>query len=396
MTRVISLIIQSELEQIETQSNTVDHPSVVQYRQSDTHRRQISRQACKAYHALYHGEADYIEVIDHTNTSYNKRRGIITEYCVDSGLFVIRLATKNTPCPTRYSGECATIGAEYLVHLPNDSQFANQNRPLPPSHSVTIFKMLPSLTSPHVTLVLEKSRIKLINDSLPNPDNIRIEFVRPLVMTHRRQDELTLILQREQSSIPSDPFTQSHRRWRYHDECGVYTLTRRRPKRHNASPTPTQSFKKSKVCSGAKIGAHLQCPCHGSVACTHRYLCGPIDDKASPSTDAQSYNHNHHSAVISDKEDIDVSAAQFGLTYLIRPDDILFDFPFHTVDSIVPFASARLNELNIARDFAVVPSEEEIMQRLSKYPVSITNKDMCSLYPSENITGAMAQFAISW
>jgi len=132
------------------------------------------------------------------------------------------------------------------------------------------------------------------------------------------------------------------------------------------------------------------------VACTDRYLCGPIDDKAKPSTDAQSYNHNHHSAVISDKADIDVSAAQFGLTYLIRPDDILFDFPFHTVDSIVPFASALLNELNIARDFAVVPSEEEIMQRLSKFPVSITNKDMYSLYPSENITGAMAQFAISW
>ena len=90
------------------------------------------------------------------------------------------------------------------------------------------------------------------------------------------------------------------------------------------------------------------------------------------------------------------SEAALDLEYLAKPDDIQFQFPFYTSSSMIPHASLHLNELNMMKNFKFTKTEEEIMQRLSAYTVSVTNRDIYSLYPQNKITGQILALGIAW
>ena len=79
-----------------------------------------------------------------------------------------------------------------------------------------------------------------------------------------------------------------------------------------------------------------------------------------------------------------------------RPDDIQIQFPFRTSQSDISRASLELNELNLMKNFKLVRTEEDIMESMSAYPVTITNRDVYSLRSRNQITGAILEFGISW
>jgi len=55
-----------------------------------------------------------------------------------------------------------------------------------------------------------------------------------------------------------------------------------------------------------------------------------------------------------------------------------------------------INELNMMKNFKFTKTEEEIMERLSAYTVSVTNRDIYSLYLQNKITGQILALGIAW
>ena len=72
----------------------------------------------------------------------------------------------------------------------------------------------------------------------------------------------------------------------------------------------------------------------------------------------------------------------------------MIDFPFVTENSIVPSTALYLSELNLSPITHQVMSEEIVISRLVKSIYGpITNRDVYSLYPHNNINGSTL---ISW
>ncbi len=70
---------------------------------------------------------------------------------------------------------------------------------------------------------------------------------------------------------------------------------------------------------------------------------------------------------------------------LIFSTTLKFMFPFPMIDGIIPYLSLGLNELNTASVTNVFTKEDNMVKQLCQYSISITNKDVYSLYPHNNI-----------
>jgi hypothetical protein len=73
-----------------------------------------------------------------------------------------------------------------------------------------------------------------------------------------------------------------------------------------------------------------------------------------------------------------------------------FEIPFSTSQSIIPSATTYLNKLNVMRIRQSSVKEDVLMQRLSHYVTGISNKDVFSLYPQNNLTAKMFNFLLGW
>ena len=87
---------------------------------------------------------------------------------------------------------------------------------------------------------------------------------------------------------------------------------------------------------------------------------------------------------------------EFPMEMLCNPDDIVFSVPFATTGSIVPSAAFNLNEINITKNIGEVISEDAIMSRINLYFSHLTNRDVYSLYPNNNITHPIIDFFTTW
>ncbi len=76
----------------------------------------------------------------------------------------------------------------------------------------------------------------------------------------------------------------------------------------------------------------------------------------------------------------------FPMDLLCHPDDIVLSVPFTTNGSLVPQAAMYLNELNLSKDHGEVVPEEVLMQQLGLYFTNLTNRNVYSLHPNNNIT----------
>ena len=87
---------------------------------------------------------------------------------------------------------------------------------------------------------------------------------------------------------------------------------------------------------------------------------------------------------------------ELAIEMLCNPDDIVFSVPFATNGSIVPSAAFNLNEINITKNIGKVISEDAIMSRINLYFSHLTNRDVYSLYPNNNITHPIIDFFTTW
>jgi hypothetical protein len=87
---------------------------------------------------------------------------------------------------------------------------------------------------------------------------------------------------------------------------------------------------------------------------------------------------------------------ELAMEMLCKPDDIVFSVPFATTGSIVPSVAFNLNEINITKNIGKVISEGAIMSRMNLYFSHLTNRDVYSLYPNNNITHSIIDLFTSW
>ena len=334
------------------------------------YKEQALRQSSHVYHSLYRGKLDEITVIDSPNSHINKRDGVITQYVPKDAVFKVKLCSKNHPVPSVHVGEDHSIPAEYLHQKHKDAQESD----FPISHPVVI-NMRAGKDNVQASFNIERGTIDAIKSSLPHGKEIHISFVRPFVIGTKMSKELSKTLLKEEYTITRTTQEKSNPRWSYYLSEGVFFFKSRR------------RIKTKEAISDELALSYKHCPCHRNLSCTYATQCGPCQV---PEPDEEIHG-------CEEKEvKKNPSQAPLDLEYLSKPDDIQFQFPFYTSSSMIPHASLHLNELNMMKNFKFIKTEEEIMQRLSAYTVSVTNRDIYSLYPQNKITGQILALGIAW
>jgi len=326
------------------------------------------RQAAHAYHSLYRGDLDAVIVEQSGDASLSGRFGVITQFLeptskLPSGSYVTRLRTKKSIQPTLYSGKKRFISPEYLqAHV----LLGTKKKPLPLCHSIAIAYEESNGTNKVFSFIITRATIDGLFHTLPADESAYVRFVEQYLPS-RRGDIFVgnagahVNLKLHKSS--------NHDRSRYFKRDGIFRY----------------SFKRSRngVCI-KNTPSVQQCPCHQSLTCEFRELCGPCSESYASDPFLKS-------SVPAPKHD-----DGFNMDLVLRPDERVIECPFVTQSAIVPNAALYLNELNIMASTREIVPEETIMTRLSKFVDSITNRDVFSLYPHHNISVPIFNLLLGW
>ena len=334
--------------------------------------RQISRQASLAFHVLYRGEADRIQVTDSMDSSINHRQGIITGYDEFKHAFIVRLNTRFVSKASFFTGEKRLIEAKFLQPIPYIRYDYEQKLriygelrtaipPLPTSFSAIVTAISPVEGCIHYTTIpIVKSILDVIKSSNPCMNDLSFSMIRPLIDTFRSQDQTKHVVTHPiesndtSDSIESAKTTQEAMFIQYPDtdRCSVVSCA---------------------YCDTQEI-------------CDHHGVCNSCNSRSKPLCEITRKSFGEQ---FMDSSNVDPDL-------FLKPDNLRFVLPFYTTGASLLSASIQLNEMNVARTIQVVPSEEDIYNALSSIPISVTNRDLYSLFPHERITDSIIDLCSFW
>lgn len=362
-TKLIATVIKLEVQHKQTTSASID-PKVLFFKLGSVSlERQISRQASFIFHVLYRGEANRVKVVDSMDNSINGRIGIITGYDTNKRKFIVRLCTRSVSNATFFTGEKRAIEAGFLQQIPHIHyrhtnpriNGAHQDvQPLPTSFSAILTAVSPEEGCIHYTTILiYKTILDVIKSSCTQTNRLSMGMLRPIVDTFRAH-----IGTSKDSSSSS---------------CG---------EKSNIQHTSQYS-----QLSYADCGRIVWCAqCDTREICDH-HGCNKNGDPGNKSASKGVRQSCAEQFVQSSRLDPDL---------LLKPDNIRFVLPFQTHGSTLLSASLQLNEMNVSSYIRSTPLEADIYRRLLSDPISVTNRDLYSLYPHEHITDSIINMCSFW
>ena len=326
----------------------------------------VRRQAAHAYHVLYRGVLDEV-VIEHSeDTALNGTLGVVTQFVrcnrQKPGVFIVRLGTRCAPFPSRFCGIKHRIHPMHLQQQRFHSSSSSQN---PSSHPIVIMYFDAKHEPYHISFMLQKWLVDIISNSLPDGELPRSSFIQPFILSVKKDHQR--IDKGSNSSV-------NEGRWQYLLKGEIFFYK------------PTMKSKCTNRKETNRRPILFQCPCHQNITCPYRNMCGLCSDEPSEHTNTDieltSKHKNDH---------------EFDLDFLLKPDARVIQLPFLTERSIVPSAALYLNELNLVPVNQKIIPEELFMSRLIMCaPGTITNKDILSLYPHNNISGSVFNLMTGW
>jgi hypothetical protein len=245
---------------------------------------------------------------------------------------------------------------------------------LPNSFPVVIIYQSEGAEWKHISFTLEKNLVDLIARSLEGTPANR-SVVDPFVIAMKGQATTLPALDLSHRTHMTDDL-----RWEFHlkDDLFYFIDVDKDKGKDNGQRCRFSGRRKRMK------PILVECPCHKSTACEYKDVCGICDSSPGPSEPDES------------KENHSLAAEDFPMDMLCRPDDIVFSIPFATNGSIVPQAAFHLNEVNITKNHGKIVAEEAIMSRMGLYFTHLTNRDVYSLYPNNNITHNVIDMWTSW
>ena len=379
---LIKLIIDAKVEDsnINISSTGGELASNVIDLKSDLYSKQAVRQASHAYHVLFRGAKDYVTVVNSEDHSINNRDGIITQFFPNMdygrGKFLVRLSTKRTGQPTRFSGEKRYISPKNLV--PN-TRLKSGDHHLQTHHSVVIMTLVDTHPFVHTSFTITKEFLSMIESSLSG-ESPELRFIRPFVLATNDDIHLRKAFR---DSLGLNQQLPSNARWTWFLQNDQIVFTSRQSRRHiqhvirsiQANDAFIQDTSISQSTSEYRT-------CDGEI-CNESCSCCTVSEPL-----------NIQDQILPEQQSMHLPSSLE--EHLSQPDQIRFSFPFYTADSIIPYAATHLNELNMMRSRQQLLSEDEFMHGLKRYPIAITNKDAFSLYPHQNATPAVVDLWTSW
>ena len=353
---------------------------------SDVYVDQAYNQAAHAYHVLFRGNKDHAMVVNSPNASINDRTGVVIRYYPTknngSGQFLVRLGTKRDGPATRFSGEKCYVSPRYLSATTQKEPPANR---LKTHFSIVIVSIIDRDPVIHTSFTITRDFLSMLENSLPKPelwqDQVSISHVRPFVLSTKRESML-------RRALLNGPRLQhqfsSAKRWNWFMQNDQLVFTTRQSKQHiqcaiqaseskeTSSAQPVQGVDSESVSNSRhEADTDVSCSC-----------CNDTESDAEGQVESPDPSAFPVPACLEE--------------HLSEPDRIRFSFPFHTSESIIPSASTHLNELDMTQHQQKLLIEEELMHGLTRYPISISNKDAFSLYPHKNASAAVVDLWTSW
>ena len=362
----------------------------------------IYRQAAHAYHSLYRGMSDEIVVKQSGDRSLTGRIGVITQFTSQhgrtDGRFIVRLSTRNVKLPSRYCGYKCSVDPKFLEPK---SFSCTSSTSRPHFHPVVIMYINNDGDVKHISFLLRRDLVDLVIKSIPDglePQQSHISTFMMSIGKHFQDLELlrlneqpisttnmsvspTFFPSRYDSEVSTD-VTRSLRRCYYFVKSQLFKYVvspLKIPLRISViNDNISVSFKHPR-CSH-KEPILVQCPCHQSLTCQFRDICGICCE-----TDVN----------VEQTNDINQKLG-FDLDLIASPNSMVLSFPFTTMESSTPSAALYLNELNFHHGrYSTIP-EATLMLRLARFAPSLTNRDIFSLYPQNNISASVFNVLAGW
>ena len=362
----------------------------------------IYRQAAHAYHSLYRGTSDEIVVKQSGDRSLTGRIGVITQFTSQharsDGRFLVRLSTTNVKLPSRYCGYKCSVDPKFLEPK---SFSCTSSTSRPNFHPVVIMYINSNGDVKHISFLLRRDIVDLVIKSIPSGSEPSQSHISMFMMSIGKNFQgLELVrLNEHPASTTKMPVSPSFFPSRYDSEVSIdvtrslrrcYYFAKSQLFKYVVSPLKTPlrisvnndnisfSFKHPRCLHKEPI--LVQCPCHQSLTCQFRDMCGICCD-----TDENV------------EQTIDINQKLgFDLDLIASPNSMVLSFPFTTMESSTPSAALYLNELNLHHGrYSTIP-EATLMLRLARFAPSLTNRDIFSLYPQNNISASVFNVLAGW
>jgi len=420
--RYIQLIAMHLLAQLEHDGqdfHQVDSSSI-------SFKGQLYRQANYLYHIFYEGPTADVEVIDAPDSTLNQRRGVLVGIEKDQTTLVVRLQTKYTPHPNFFEGELRSIPCMYLdanrsiphaypnsksnilvsrfnlinlievyhnsfIHLltPFEHLFQPakifQSARVPMTRLPAVFTHLANdgHTLPF-TIQVDKMSLDIMCESYPDDKAISMACIRPFVLAYNSIGELKLP---HTSGISEHPSSDNHLNigWDLIISNNYEILSRSHIKKSrkqqciapvgkSVSPTSTSCTRKCECKNSSLVST-------STVNCNHQ--CYTSDKSLTLRSNDQSMLHC-------------ISKSGLNLDLLANPNEVLFTLPLHLNTSQFEGSIHHLNELGLHSMRNDFTSTEQIFNHFIAHPVTVSKKDMFSLYPSETPSTPIIDLWINW
>lgn len=362
----------------------------------------INRQAAHAYHSLYRGKSDEIVVKQSGDRSLSGRIGVVTQFTsqhgISDGSFIVRLSTANVRFPSRYCGYKCLVDPKFLEPK---SFSCTSSTSRPNFHPVVIMYINSNGDVKHISFLLRRDIVDLVIKSIPSGSEPSQSHISTFMMSIGKNFQgLELIrLNEHPASTIKMPVSPSFFPSRYDSEVSIdvtrilrrcYYFAKSQLFKYVVSPLKTPlrisvnndnisfSFKHPRCLHKEPI--LVQCPCHQSLTCQFRDMCGICCE-----TDENA------------EQTIDINQKLgYDLDLIASPHSMVLSFPFTTLESSTPSAALYLNELNLHHGRCSTIPEETLMLRLARFSPSITNRDIFSLYPENNISASVFNVLTGW
>ena len=362
----------------------------------------INRQAAHAYHSLYRGKSDEIVVKQSGDRSLTGRIGVITQFTSQHGRsddgFIVRLSTDHVKLPSRYCGYKCVVDPKFLEpkSFSCSSSTSRSN-----FHPVVIMYMNTGGDVKHISFLIRRDIVDLVLKSIPadsEPSQSHISMFMISIGNNFQGLDL-LRLNEHPASTTNLPVSPSLFPSRYDTEVS-FDVTRsvRRCSyflknqlfKYVVSPLKTSlrisvnmdniSFSLKHPRCLHKEPILVQCPCHQSLTCQFRDMCGiccKTDENVEQTNDIN-------------------QKLGYDLDLIASPNSTVLSFPFTTMESSTPSAALYLNEFNLHHGRCSTIPEATLMSRLARFSPSITNRDIFSMYPQNNISASVFNVLSGW
>ena len=362
----------------------------------------INRQAAHAYHSLYRGKSDEVVVRQSGDRSLTGRIGVITQFTSQhkrsDGGFIVRLSTAHVKFPSRYCGYKCILDPKFLE--PKSFSYSS-SMSRPNFHPVVIMYINTVGDVKHISFLIRRDIVDLVIQSIPagsEPSQSHISTFMISIGKNFQGPEL-FRLNDHPASTTNMPVSSPLFPSRYDSEVSIdvarsvrrcYYFAKNQLFKYVVSPLKTSlrvSVNNDNVLLSLKHPRCLhkepilvQCPCHQSLTCQFRDMCGiccETDEKVEQSNDIN-------------------QKLGFDLNLIASPTSVVLSFPFTTLESSTPSAALYLNELNLHHGRSSIIHEATLMSRLARLSPSITNRDIFSLYPQNNISAPVFNVLSGW